>query len=268
MRTAILLRNEFIKTRRRKAFWVATLVFTGLMTLIFGSMFTQGMRKQGRALTLPGAWGEIFGGPGVMAAFFAAAVLILLVSSEFTWRTARQNVIDGLSKEEFFGAKLTLLPGVALLFFVVTFLIGGGFALAGTIAKGALATDSALLRPADAALMGGAAIGLLGWASLGFLFGITIRSSGSAIGAFFLYFIVEQILGQMAGALGPAAALAGRFAPNAVFKSLWEPVRYGVVPLKAGQSLDVATSWLVLAGLTYVVLFVGAAFAVYRRRDL
>ena len=205
MRTGILVRNEFIKTRRRTAFWVASLVFAGLMSLIFGSMFTQGLRKPERALTLPGAWAEILGGPGVLASFFSAIVLILLVSSEFTWRTSRQNVIDGLSKEEFFGAKLLLLPGVSLLFFLAMLLVGGGFSLAGTVAKGTLATTGALVRPADAALMGGALVGLLGWASFAFFLAMTIRSSGSAIGAYFLYFIVEQILGGVAGSIGPMA---------------------------------------------------------------
>lgn len=268
MRAAILLRNEFIKTRRRTAFWVASTVFTGLMGLVFGSMFSQGLRKPERAFTLPSGWGEVLGGPGVLASFFAAIVLILLVSSEFTWRTSRQNVIDGLSKEEFFGGKLLLLPGMALFFFAAMLLVGGGFALAGTIAKGGMAAGASLLRPADAALMGGALLGLLGWASMAFLFAMTIRSSGSAIGAFFLFFIVEQFLGSLANALGPAVANAFRFAPNAVFKSLWEPVRYGVVPLKKGQVLTIPTEWYLVAGAAYVALFVGLAFALYRRRDL
>jgi ABC-2 type transport system permease protein len=268
MRSGILFRNEFIKTRRRAAFWVASLVFSGLMSLIFGSMFSEGLRKPERAMTLPGAWGEVVGGPGVLGAFFASIVLILLVSSEFTWRTSRQNVIDGLSKEEFFGAKLFLLPGVGLFFFAALLLFGGGFALAGTVAKGTMATSGPLVRSVDVALMGGAFVGLLGWASLAFLLAITIRSAGSAIGAFFLYFIVEQVLGGFAGSLGPTAAQVARFAPNAVFKALWEPVRFGVVALKPGQSLGIATNWYLLAGAAYIVVFVSAAFILYRRRDL
>ncbi|HEX4935507.1 MAG TPA: hypothetical protein VFV33_20140, partial [Gemmatimonadaceae bacterium] len=231
-------------------------------------MLAQGLRRPERALTLPRAWGEVFGGPGVLAAFFASIVLILLVSSEFTWRTSRQNVIDGLSKEEFFGAKLLLLPAVGLFFFAVLCLVGGGAGLAATIAKGPVGGASPLMRPEDVALMGGALLGLLGWASLAFLLGITIRSTGSAIGAFFLYFIVEQVLGGLAGVVSPALAAAAGFAPNAVFKSLWEPVRYGVVPLKAGQALGVATHWYVVAGAAWIALFLGAAFLLYRRRDL
>ena len=72
----------------------------------------------------------------------------------------------------------------------------------------------------------------------------------------------------MVGALGPTAAMIARFAPNAVFKALWEPVRYGVVPLKAGQSLGIETSWFVIAGIGYLVVFVVASFLIYRRRDL
>ncbi|MBK7832401.1 MAG: hypothetical protein IPJ56_08660 [Gemmatimonadetes bacterium] len=152
----------------------------------------------------------------MLAAFFASIVLILLVSSEFTWRTSRQNVIDGLSKEEFFGAKLFLLPGVGLFFFIVMVLVAGGFAFAGTVAKGVLGSTGALVRPADLALMGGSIIGLLGWASLAFLLAIAIRSSGSAIGAFFLYFIVEQILGQLAGRSAPrrGSCSASRLTPS------------------------------------------------------
>ena len=97
---------------------------------------------------------------------------------------------------------------------------------------------------------------------------MTIRSSGSAIGAFFLYFIVEQILGGFAGAIGPTAVLVLRFAPNAVFKTLWTPGTVWTVPLKEGQVLDIGASTFVAVGGAYVVAFLVAAFLTYRRRDL
>ena len=97
---------------------------------------------------------------------------------------------------------------------------------------------------------------------------MTIRSSGSAIGAFLLYFIVEQILGHLAGSIGPAAASIVRFAPIAVFKSLWEPVRYGVIGLVPGQTLRVETSWYITAGVAYFVVFFVAACLLDRRRDV
>jgi len=264
MRTLVLARNEVIKIKRRSAFWVAFWAFTGLMALIFGSMRYQSAHPQrvGQELfALPGAWREILGGPGVMSAFFAAMVLVLLVASEFTWRTARQNVIDGLSKEEFFAGKLLLLPAIGLLFFGVLVLVGGGFALIGGHVAGPL------VRGIDAEMLAGALLGLFGWGALAFLLAVTIRSSGPAIGAFFLYFLIEQILGQLIARNGPAAAAVARYFPTEVFKALWQPASYLAIP-RPRQPAGLAPSVLMWTSAAYIVAFLLAAFAVYRRRDL
>ena len=63
---------------------------------------------------------------------FAAVLVILLVAAEFGWRTARQNVIDGLSKTQWFAAKVLLLPLLTALFLALRVLVGGTLALAGT----------------------------------------------------------------------------------------------------------------------------------------
>jgi ABC-type transport system involved in multi-copper enzyme maturation permease subunit len=265
MRTLVLARNEFIKTRRRVAFLVAFGGFLALMALVFGSMHFQGLQRPDHPFALPGAWTEILGGPGVMSAFFAAMLLILLVASEFTWRTARQNVIDGLSKEEFFAAKLLLLPTIGLGFFAALLLIGGGIALSGT--HGAA---EAFVRGVDARYMGGALIGLFGWVAFAFLLAITIRNSGPAIGVFFLYFLAEQIVGQLVARIGPTAATVTQYLPAAVFKALWQPGSYSYSPARIFRGgpphIDLAN--LMLAGAAYVVAFLLAAFLAYRRQDL
>lgn len=48
---------------------------------------------------------------------------------EFSWRTARQKVIDGLSKERFYAGKAVVLVGLVLLFMGTTVLIGVGGAM-------------------------------------------------------------------------------------------------------------------------------------------
>jgi ABC-2 type transport system permease protein len=265
MRALVLARNEAIKIKRRSAFWVAFWAFTGLMALVFGSMRYQSAHPQRvnqEVFALPGAWREILGGPGVMAAFFAAMVLMLLVASEFTWRTARQNVIDGLSKEEFFAGKLLLLPAVGLLFFGVLILVGGGIALSASHD-----TAGPLVRGIDAEMIGGALVGLFGWGALAFLLAVVIRSSGPAIGAFFLYFLIEQILGQLIAHNGSAAATVTRYFPTEVFKALWQPASYLAVP-RPGQPPSIAPSVLMWVSAAYIVALLSAAFALYRRRDL
>lgn len=263
MRMLVIAHNEIIKARMRAAFWVGFGAFSALMAVVYGSMHFQSARRVNpAAFALPGAWREIVGGPGVMSAFFAAMVLILLVASEFTWRTARQNVIDGLSKEEFFAGKLLLLPALGVLFFAVVVLIGGGFALSGTHADGA-----PLVRTVDAEVLGGAFVGLFGWGAFAFLLAVTIRNSGPAIGAFFLYFLVEQIVGQLVARTGQTAATIASYLPMAVFKALWQPPTYLAIA-RPGQSHPPAPSVLAATAGGYVGVFLIVAFVIYRRRDL
>jgi ABC-2 type transport system permease protein len=266
MRTFVLARNELIKARHAVSLWVAFGSFGGLAALIFLGLARGGARPTDRPFVLPGAWADIIGGPGgIMTAFFAGIVLILLVSNEFMWRTSRQNVIDGLSKEEFFAAKLLLIPGLVVLFFGALLVIGG--IIATTASRGAPAAVPTL-RQGDLAFMGGAAIGLLGWGSLAFLVAVTIRSPGPAIGAFILYFVVEQVVADLVARLAPSAAFATRFVPTTVFRALWDARRYGVVPLRAGQGPAIETPIMIAISAGYAILLVAVAFALYRRRDL
>jgi len=264
MRTIIFARNEVIKTRQNSGFWVGFLGFAGLMAVIFGSIrFASARRASMAEFALPNAWTQIIGGAGVMTAFFAAIVVVLLVANEFTWRTARQNVIDGLSKEEFFTAKLLLVPAIGLLFFSTLVLVGGGFAFSGSHAD-----PGPLVRVADLEMMAGALIGLLGWSALAFLLAITIRSSGPAIGAFFLYFIMEQIVRQLIAQTGEAVAAMTRYLPTAVFMSLWQASSYRAATPRSGQLASIAPPVLMLVSVVYIVFFLVVSFVLYRRRDL
>lgn len=118
MLVSVLVRNEAIKTFKRLAFWVTFLFFSFILTMEFGENYFRAAGDPDRSFALPGAWREIVTGNSEIALIFGSVILILLLSSEFSWRTARQNVIDGLSKEQFFVGKGLLLPIVGLMFIV------------------------------------------------------------------------------------------------------------------------------------------------------
>ena len=71
----------------------------------------------------------VFGNEGVQFLIFSGLTVMLLATPEFNWRTARQNVIDGLSKSQWFWGKSLLLPVVALAFLGIHILIPGVLAL-------------------------------------------------------------------------------------------------------------------------------------------
>ena len=99
MSVGMLLRSEYLKTRKRFAFLVTMMFFTGIA--LIGSIAAWDSSRKAFAKVgaytykLPEAWAEILGDPAQMSVFFAAIVLVLLISQEFPWRTARQNVSRG-----------------------------------------------------------------------------------------------------------------------------------------------------------------------------
>lgn len=174
MNVAVLVRSESIKTFRRPAFAVTVATLVALLLLTFGTLYVHAALGSGAARpSLPHAWASILD-LADLPGFFAAMLIILLVASEFSWRTARQNVIAGLTKGEFFAAKLLLVPAVALGFYLTLLATGVMFALPGTGGH----QLHRVVGPLDAMQMGGAALQCLGMATIGFFCELSFRVRG------------------------------------------------------------------------------------------
>jgi hypothetical protein len=363
VRTGALIRIEWIKMIRRTAFWVALGFLLLFSSLVIGGEIVSGRMGDGAPFVAPYAWGMAASELDGMPAFFLALTVVMLVTSEFTWRTARQNVIDGLSKEQFFLAKTFMIFMVLAAFLLTPFTVATGGALytrttgatpaergvapraastttnrtatsgaaqqqetaAGTGAaesapslspadsaraaavRRADSTQAALRRAmidarsqrprpvfpppdrdapfvtgADFAVLGGYALGTLGFASMAFMLAVVLRSTGGAIGVFFLYFaFLEQLILLMVRRLG-TAELARDVAPYLPIGALRAPMdprlwhaalveRMNAIGASIGQPpqpvndepmklLGVAAAW--------IVVFMGVAFLSFRRRDL
>ena len=84
----MLLRNETIKYTRRVAVWVTLLAFSGITGLMLADQHMSSIRaREPRPFVLPDAWWVIIEEPLQVASFFGAVILILLIASEFSWRT-------------------------------------------------------------------------------------------------------------------------------------------------------------------------------------
>lgn len=269
----ILLRNESLKTFRRIAFLVTAGVYAAIVTTAFSQSYLRGRSDPERAFALPDAWHQILSDPVQMALFFSATVLILLIGSEFSWRTARQNVIDGLSRNQWFAGKVLLLPIVALVFLALPVVVGGMLALAGT-AEGAI-----LMTTAQARLLGAAVLAMLGLGSIALFFAFAARSGGPGLGMFFLWIaLLEQLGGAALARLAPSVGWVRDWFPGRHFIELaqpwkWDPAAYRAMANALEQAKrpvpaqpDQAT--LAIVSVAYIALFLIAAYAVYRSRDL
>lgn len=270
----ILLRNESIKTFRRLAFLVTAGAFGAINAIGFGQQFLRARSDPERSFALPDAWGSILSDPVQVAMLFGATVLILLIGSEYSWKTARQNVIDGLSKNQWFAGKLLLLPIVAVVFLGMLVLVGGTLAYAGSPA------GAPLMTAGHARMLGAAALGVLGLGSIALFFAVLARSGGPALGMFFLSItLLEQIVGALLRQVRPAWGWVTRWFPGRHFMDLssasnWDAAAYASAVRRAAENGATPPAppadplALVLVSFGWMLFFVSAAWLIYRSRDL
>lgn len=191
-----LLAIEWLKIKRYRTFWILAGFFLLLLPLwnyeVYNGMINFGGGKKGginflsTAYSFPGVWGNM-GFWGSIFIMFMSILVIILTSNEYTFRTSRQNVIDGWTKMQFYHAKVWLVVVLSLLATLYLFVVGGLFGI--IISGGAADMFSEFEKVGYFFLL---SLNYLGFA---LFISIWIKRSGLAIGLFFLYsFIIENII--------------------------------------------------------------------------
>ena len=269
---AAIFRNEVLKARKRRAFWVVLVIF--LIPLVGESVD----RVRGEfaepqlPFSLPDDWVRILVYPSNIVPYFLGALLILLFAPEFQWRTARQNIIDGMSKDRFYAGKLMVLGVLVAVFFSLSVAVGGGAAL---FSPGDNGPD--LLRSTDLSLLGGFALALLLFGSAGVMLAATLRASGPAVGVLFVYTLMEQFVGAVLRRFDSLQAVSD-YLPFRTFRTAVDPrlhypeslaqanaerAQAGAPPL---EYLD--PSVVAALALSYAALFLAIGYLAMRKRDL
>jgi len=272
----VLLRNEFFKARHRLAFVVTLSFFAFINFMDFGDDFMRARRDDDFTHALPDAWSGIFSSDSVILLIFASIAIIMLVSSEFSWRTARQNVIDGLSKTQWFWGKAILVVLVGLVFVVTKLLIGAGTALAGTDFG---ATTAPVLPLSVPAALGGLMLAFLSLGGLALLVSVTVRNAGPAMALWFFWITLgEQLLPSLVTRVLPATGAFFGFLPFSAAQKIlpfwvYDATSYARIVAQAEAAEQAAPElpnlmlWMsVNAG--WAVLFIAVAYVFFRRRDL
>ena len=250
-------KNEWFKLRKRLAFWLplgsyALLVFPRVAPLFLDSS---------EELQLPGFWTSVFDGRASMTlVFFSTFTLILSITPEFTWRTARQNVIDGLSKAQWFWSKLYVLLFISTFFIALHVLVPGLLAFWRT----APADVTQPLLPASAlAATGGLFLSCLMMGTLGLFCSVAIRKTAMAMGTFILWvgLIESRILVPLADRAIPNYSHYMDYLPGRIAFQLLEYQYY-----RATSSLDASAP--VVAATAWVAVLLAAGYLCFRQCDL
>ncbi len=267
----VVLANEALKTARRPAFWVLIGVFAGCIAFV--AVVSELLARADGVRLVSRSWTVVPAGAAAVGPICAGLALALLFVPEFKWRTARQNVIDGVSKDSFFAGKLLLVPALIVAFLALAWALGAAAALI-------FPPPDGLQAPALADLQAwtGLALAMGVWAGAAFLLAAVLRAGGATVGVLLGYFVVEGVAASLGKATAAMRGLEFLFTaldylPGRVSEAL------GGYRLHYGSTAPVEWNGVVfgeppgfwpLAGIAcaYVAAFVALAYANFRRRDL
>jgi len=254
-----LLQIEWLKVKNYRTFWILlamTIVsIPGWSYLIISLMNNKFPKSNGKSFlgspfAFPDAWQTVSYNSAPFLFIIPAILVITLTTNEFTFKTHRQNVIDGWSRGQFVSVKLFELLLLSIVCTVIVFLT--------TLVFGTMLNKV----PDGVSIWSGCRfvffyfIQAISYFMIAFLMALLIKRAGLAMAAFLGYLIGEQIIvGVTINLLHSDAA---NYLPEEVTDSLI-PQPYGkkmlTTPDQINQWEHHIPIYLVVA-LVYLILYV------------
>jgi ABC-type transport system involved in multi-copper enzyme maturation permease subunit len=205
---------------------------------------------------------------------FLAIVIVSMMSNEYTNRTLKQNLIDGLSKKEFIASKfltVTVFSLISTVFlFIVSLILGLSFSDF---------TETSIIF-SDMEYMIAYFVKLTGFFAFCMFLGILIKRSAFALGFLFIWWIIESIVygllkWQMFRGTEVADQIARFFPLESMSNLIKEPFsRLSAVKTAASQigseiDKDYGIHWdQLLIVLVWTAIFVFLSYKLLQKRDL
>ena len=205
--------------------------------------------------------------------FFLLLVIVSMVSNEYSNKTLKQNLIDGLSKKEFILSKFYMVLAFSLISIAFVFIVSLvlGYIYSSYTEFSIVFTDLEYLLAFF--------VKLVGFFSFGLFLGVLIKRSAFAVATMVVLFLIEFISWSVVSAYNRGTDLADNIYQYMPFKSLWNLIdepgsRLSAVQALANQieedlSYDYAVHWYEIAiVLGWSALFIFLSYQLLKKRDL
>lgn len=187
-----LLKIEWLKVKYYKAFWIfLALYLVALYSINYIIYQLQDQLKKGNVpldifpYNYPRVYNTIAWASSWLL-YFPGMLMILIISNEYSFKTHRQNIIDGLTRREFIVSKILFGLLLCLLTTLICFLVAVYF---GTSFSGSFSFDGV-------EFIGYSFIQTMCYLFFAMILAVLMRRSGLAMAVFFLYGLVfEQLIG-------------------------------------------------------------------------
>jgi ABC-2 type transport system permease protein len=269
MTAARLLGIEWFKMSRSFAFRATMFFFLGLLLLGFGADYYFTVRRPPPAVDRP--FVESVSILSAVGMLLMLILVVLLTGNEKTWRTERQNVIDGLSRDQYFAGKLLLLLGCAFILWAAAGAVDATFV---ALQRRIVVPGDAFVTTAELLRFGRMYVYLLLVGAIGLLFAMITSSSGAALALSFLFLLLQLPLVLKLAAMGGAWQEIASYLPVHVMSTLGNTTnaaqlqQHNTMVREGGGTLMLSTTTNVSLALTYAAIFIAGAWLSMRRRDL
>ncbi|MBA2745740.1 MAG: ABC transporter permease [Flavisolibacter sp.] len=268
-----LIYTEWLKMRKYRAFWwmaaIVALSYPGINYIffqIFQNLMSKGNSTSdimkmlvGNPFTFPEIWHTVAYASSIFI-FIPSIVVIMFITNEYTYKTHRQNVIDGWSRNQFMTSKLidVLIVSilVTLLYVIVALVIG-------FVNKDENPTANIWEQSYYIGLFGLQAFSQL---SIAFFIAFLARKAFVALGIFLFYFIILEPV-----AVGFSKVYAndiGKFMPLEISDRLIPvPAFLGKFDEEGYRNSIEAVNMHVVYSIVLIVIIWGACYLINKRRD-
>ena len=264
-----LIKIDFKKIRGSKVFWILTGLYALLIILFFFGIqgflddLTDEANKQSpiplpglSAYSLPDIWHNLVYVAGYFK-MFLGVVVIILITSEYSYKTIRQNVISGMSRWDFLVSKLLTIGLITLFATLLVFIIGTilGLIYSEELSVGIFFGKTEFLLAYY--------LEMFAFLCMAFMIGMLVKRSGFAIGLLLLYFYIVEPVARYY-----LPDYIGDYMPKYIIGTMIDIPNTSIMRLFGVSFQDYISLLDVGLVLIYTVLFIGLSYWIIKKRDL
>ena len=259
-----LLKIEWMKVKNYTTFWVLSILY---LVSVFGATYISHLVYEARPKNDGGMSGAMIGKPfdfpdvwhmvswvSSYLMFMLGLLIIISITNEYSYKTHRQNIIDGWSRKEFIVVKMLLTVVISLVATLAVFLSAIVFGL----------IEGSAFSFEKIEFVGYFFIQALSYSSAALLFSLLFKRSGITIGVYFLYStIIENML---AGLLNKYFDNIGRYLPLETTDNLIRVPVFKMIVNQLTKSYN--TELLLVMSAVYLGLYYFISYRKYQTDDL
>jgi ABC-2 type transport system permease protein len=259
-----LLKIEWMKLKPSRGFWTLFLLFIisifSINLLVYNFTAHSISAKDAKLLigapfSFPEVWQNVSYISGFLL-FLPGILMITIITNEYSFRTHRQNIIDGITRSQFIKVKYLVLLLLSVVFTLAVFICALLFGL----------LNGASISFTKVYYIGYFFLQCITYSSIALLFGFLFKKTGLAIGLFFVYAIVlERMLSGIAN-MGTGSLYLGNYLPLTSADRL---ITFPFAKELSKEFMAALNLPLLLAAVTaYLVFYYFFILTRFRKQDL